>query len=80
MTQMFAATHYPFGLDDTDEGAAAVEVYAVSTDRQALVDAIIADMEDNDFEGIDFQGVDNAIHISADDGEVYYVVREVNVL
>lgn len=45
MKQMFAATHYSMSLEDPESGTPP-EAYAVSDDRQRLVDYIIADMQD----------------------------------
>lgn len=41
--QMFAATHYSMSLEDPESGTPP-EAYAVSDDRQRLVDYILADM------------------------------------
>jgi len=85
MTQMFAATHYQFGINDRDEGASGVYTYAVSADTNALISAIVADMQDGDMVNVEIIHEDDEIQIkgsfdSADEVETYYVIKAVNSL
>ncbi len=63
MSQMFAALHHPFGLGDRDEGSDSVYAFGVSADKQKLIDAVKAKMEDGGMVDIEVVEDGDEIHI-----------------
>ncbi len=93
--QMFAATHYSMSLEDPESGTPP-EAYAVSDDRQRLVDHIVEEMksltgvqngvEEDAYADVKVEQHGDATHILAswpwdpEDYSTYYIVEPVQFI